>query len=101
MNAHKPRALDRSAPLNAFKTVAGFREEKICFEGEQRQCKTQPKGKTFTAESPHRLWSNWKKASGLGFALGMLNTPPVESRVHCVSTASPTRESIFCRFGCQ
>ena len=31
MNANKPRALDRSAPLNAFKTVAGFREEKLCF----------------------------------------------------------------------
>ena len=35
MNAELARALDRSAPLNAFKTVAGFREEKICFEGEQ------------------------------------------------------------------
>ena len=33
------RALDRSAPLNAFKTVAGFREEKICFEGEQHHAK--------------------------------------------------------------
>ena len=32
MNAELARALDRSAPLNAFKTVAGFREEKICFK---------------------------------------------------------------------
>jgi hypothetical protein len=29
------RALDRSAPLNAFETVAGFREEKVRFEGEE------------------------------------------------------------------
>jgi hypothetical protein len=29
MNAELARALDRSAPLNAFKTVAGFREEKM------------------------------------------------------------------------
>jgi hypothetical protein len=33
------RALDRSAPLKAFKTVAGFREEKICFEGEEDNAK--------------------------------------------------------------
>src|SRR5208283_5326747 len=39
MNAKLARALDRSAPLNAFKTVAGFREEKICFEGEENNAK--------------------------------------------------------------
>ena len=33
MNAELARALDRSAPRNAFKTVAGFREEKIRCEG--------------------------------------------------------------------
>ena len=32
INAELARALDRSAPLNAFKTVAGFREEKICLK---------------------------------------------------------------------
>jgi hypothetical protein len=39
INAELARALDRSAPLNAFKTVAGFREEKLCFEGEEDDAK--------------------------------------------------------------
>ena len=39
MNAEFARALDRSAPLNALKTVAGFREEKIRFEGEEDHAK--------------------------------------------------------------
>src|SRR5690242_49825 len=36
MNAELARALDRSVPLNAFKTVAGFREANICFEREKK-----------------------------------------------------------------
>ena len=51
MNA-SARALDRSAPPNAFKSVAELREEKI--RRRRKQCKTLPNARTFTAASPHR-----------------------------------------------
>src|SRR5580692_10734214 len=54
-----------SAPLNAFKTVAGFAKKKIVFEGELR-CRTPPKEKTFTAASMRRPLSVWMRLSMRG-----------------------------------
>jgi hypothetical protein len=51
MNAER-RALDSSAPLNASKTVAGFREKKFGWrEEEEMQDRTEAKGVRSTGES--------------------------------------------------
>ena len=71
MNAELARALDRSAPLNAFKTVAGFREEKLCFEGEQDNAKHYRKKRRL---QPHHRTD--RGVSGKG-------RPPVDSSVEC------------------
>jgi len=39
MNAQKPRALDRCAPLNARQTVAAFRKKKCCYWGKKWKTK--------------------------------------------------------------
>jgi hypothetical protein len=89
MNAALARALDRSAPLNAFETVAGFREEKIRFEGEDVYSRITSQIVEYL-EKGVRPWTRPWNA----------NTPPAGSPVLYGTTASPIPESMCFPFGC-
>jgi N-terminal domain of anti-restriction factor ArdC len=82
--------------------VPEFTNEYLVLFGSKEKIATMapPKGKMFTAASPHRLWSIWKKVSDRGLVRGMLSTPPAGLPVLCVLTASPIPESMSCRSGC-
>ena len=59
MNADLPRALDRSAPLNALKPSRVSRR-KNCFKGGDN-AKHYRNEKTYTAASPRRSWTYLEK----------------------------------------
>ena len=56
--------------------------------------------KTFTAASPRRLLSIWRKASVSGYVLECRTRRRQDYSPFASTTADPTRVSIFFRFGC-